>query len=78
VIFTPVAYVMVNTREFDQELLKRLRNLKGVEQAYALYGTYDLIVKTNADTMEQIKEVHNKIRKQKNITSTLTMITHEE
>jgi DNA-binding Lrp family transcriptional regulator len=69
---------MVNTCEFDQELLKRLRNLKGVEQAHALYGVYDLIVKTSADTMEQIKEVHNKIRKQKNVTSTLTMIAHEE
>lgn len=74
----PVAYLMINTREFDPQILKELRALKGVEEAHALYGVHDIIVKTKADTMNRINEVHNKIRKLKSITSTLTMIAHEE
>ena len=74
----PVAYLMINTREFDPQILKDLRSLKGVEEAHALYGVYDIVVKTKADTMNQIKQVHNKVRKLKSITSTLTMIAHEE
>jgi len=35
-------------------------------------------LKTKADTMKQIKGVHDKIRKQKNVRSTITMFTHEE
>jgi DNA-binding Lrp family transcriptional regulator len=74
----PVAYLMINTREFNPQILQDLRSLNGVEEAYALYGVHDIIVKTKADTMNRINEVHNKIRKLKSITSTLTMIAHEE
>ena len=74
----PSAYMLINTEEFDLALMKELRKIKGVQEAYPLYGVYDIIVKTRADTMNRIKEAHNKIRKLKSITSTLTMIAHEE
>lgn len=74
----PVAYLMINVREYDPQTLKELKSLNGVKEAYAVYGVYDMIVKTEADTMNHIKKVHNKIRKLKSITSTLTMIAHEE
>jgi DNA-binding Lrp family transcriptional regulator len=74
----PVAYVMINTREFDPQILKEVRSINGVEEAHALYGVYDIIAKTKADTMNRINQIHNKIRKLKGITSTLTMIAHED
>lgn len=40
-----LAYVLVNTEEFDSDLMKVLRRIKGVEEAFALYGVYDIIVK---------------------------------
>jgi len=73
----PMAYLLINTEEFDQQLMKELRNIKGVEEAYPLYGVYDIIIRTKADTMDQIKEIHNKIRKMEKVRQTLTMIAHE-
>ncbi len=73
----PMAYLLLNTEEFDMELMKELRKIKGVEEAYPLYGVYDVIVRTKADTMDEIKETHNKIRKLEKVRQTLTMIAHQ-
>jgi DNA-binding Lrp family transcriptional regulator len=73
----PTAYVLVNTKEYDVQLMKILRKIKGVEEAYPLYGVYDIIAKTKADTMDEIKGIHNKIRKLDGVRQTITMISHE-
>jgi DNA-binding Lrp family transcriptional regulator len=73
----PMAILLINTEEFNPQLMKTLRALKGVEEAYPLYGVYDIIVRTRANTMDEIKEIHNKIRKLQNVRQTLTMIAHE-
>jgi DNA-binding Lrp family transcriptional regulator len=73
----PMAYLLINTEEFDQQLIKTLKKINGVEEAYPLYGVYDIIVKTRADTMDEIKEIHNRIRRLQKIRQTLTMIAHE-
>jgi DNA-binding Lrp family transcriptional regulator len=72
-----MAYVLVNTEEFDVQLMKALRRIKGVEEAYPLYGVYDIIARTKAETMDEIKEIHSKIRKLDRVRQTLTMIAHE-
>jgi Lrp/AsnC family transcriptional regulator for asnA, asnC and gidA len=74
----PLAFLLVNTEEYTVQLIKTLRKIKGVEEAYPLYGVYDIIVKTKADTMDEIKEIHSKIRKLEKVRQTLTMIAHEE
>ena len=73
----PMAYLLINTEEYNPQLMKSLKKIKGVEEAYPLYGVYDIIVKTRADTMDKIKEIHNKIRKLERVRQTLTMIAHE-
>jgi len=73
-----MAYILISTEEFDLQLMSALRKTKGVEEAYALYGVYDIILKTRADTMDGVKEIHNKIRRLPKIKQTLTMIAHEE
>jgi len=73
----PMAYLLISTEEYNPQLMKSLKKIKGVEEAYPLYGVYDIIVKTRADTMDKIKEIHNKIRKLERIRQTLTMIAHE-
>jgi Lrp/AsnC family transcriptional regulator for asnA, asnC and gidA len=57
--------------------MKALREIKGVEEAYPLYGVYDIIVRTRADTMNKLKEIHDKIRRLERVKSTITMIAHE-
>lgn len=77
VICVPLAYLLINAREYDPSLLKELRDIKGVEEAHPLYGVYDIIVTTRADTMVKLKQIHDKIRKLERIKQTITMIAHE-
>jgi uncharacterized protein YecE (DUF72 family) len=60
-----------------QDLTHRI-GLRPVEEAYPLYGVYDIIAMTKAETMDEIKEIHNKIRKLERVRQTLTLIAHEE
>jgi DNA-binding Lrp family transcriptional regulator len=72
----PMAYMLITAEEFDPQLLKALRKIKGVEEAYLIYGVYDIIVKTKADTMNELKKTHDRIRKSEKIRQTQTMIVH--
>ena len=74
----PTAYVLINTEEYDPQFIKTLKALKGVEEAYPVYGVYDVIAKTSAETMNELKATHDKMRRLKKVRQTLTMITHEE
>jgi DNA-binding Lrp family transcriptional regulator len=73
----PLAYLLISAEEYDPSLVKELREIRGVEEAYPVYGVYDIIVKTRADTMDKLKEIHDKIRKLEGVKQTLTMIAHE-
>jgi DNA-binding Lrp family transcriptional regulator len=73
----PLAYLLISAKEYDPSLVKELREIRGVEEAYPVYGVYDIIVKTRADTMDKLKEIHDKIRKLEGVKQTLTMIAHE-
>jgi len=73
----PMAYLLINSEEYHPQLMKALKEIKGVEEAYPLYGVYDIIVRTRADTMDKLKEAHDKIRKLDRVRQTLTMIAHE-
>jgi len=73
----PMAYLLINSEEYHPELMKALKEIKGVEEAFPVYGVYDIIVRTRADTMDKLKETHDKIRKLQRVRQTLTMIAHE-
>jgi DNA-binding Lrp family transcriptional regulator len=73
----PRSYVLLNTEAFESQLTKALREIKGVEEVYSVYGVYDIIVRIRADTMDKLKETHDRIRKLDRVRSTLTMIAHE-
>ena len=76
----PRAYVLFNVESGSEDaVLKQLRSLSNVEEAYVSYGVYDLIVRIKANTMEELKEsVTHKIRTIKQVRSTLTLILMEE
>jgi DNA-binding Lrp family transcriptional regulator len=75
----PTAFVLINTElGTEMNVLKDVRKLNGVEQAYAVYGTYDIIVRVKADTMDRLKEtVSSHIRKVNNVRATLTLMSSE-
>jgi len=76
----PRAFVLINVESgSEDEALKELKKIEGVEEAYFSYGVYDLITRIKADTMESLKDmVSRKIRTLNKVRSTLTLIMMEE
>ncbi len=76
----PKAFVLINVESgFEDDVLRELRNIQGVEEAFFSYGVYDIITKIKAETMEQLKEmVTKRIRTLPKVRSTLTLIMMEE
>jgi DNA-binding Lrp family transcriptional regulator len=76
----PTAFVLINTEiGSEADVLKDLKKVEGVEEAYAVYGVYDIIARVKADTMDKLKEtVTWKVRRLDKVRSTLTMIVVEE
>lgn len=71
-----IAFVLLNTEiGSEEEVLKELKKVEGVEEAYCAYGGYDLIAKIKADSIEKLKEIITwKVRKLDKVRSTLTML----
>lgn len=76
----PTAFVLVNTEIGSEvEVLKDLKKVEGVEEAFAVYGVYDVIARVKADNMDKLKEIVTwRIRRLDKVRSTLTMIVIEE
>jgi DNA-binding Lrp family transcriptional regulator len=76
----PRAFVLINVESgSEDDVLKELKTVEGVEEAYFSYGVYDLITKIKADTMDKLKEmVTRNIRTLTKVRSTLTLIMMEE
>jgi len=75
----PTAFVLINA-EIGSELdvLKNLKKVEGVDEAFAVYGVYDVIARVKADTMDKLKEIVTlHIRRVDKVRSTLTLIVSE-
>lgn len=76
----PAAYILFNTEiGAENQVLKVLKKIEGVEEAHTLWGVYDIIANIKADNMEKLKYIITKrIEKIGKINSKLTMITAEK
>lgn len=76
----PKAFVLINVESgAEEEVLRELKKIEGVEEAYFSYGVYDIITKIKADSMERLKDmVTRKVRTISRVRSTLTLIMMEE
>lgn len=62
----------------ESKVLDELMKIPEVKEAYIVYGTYDIVVKVESDSLEKIREiVTNRIRKLPDIRTTVTMIVVE-
>ena len=75
-----VAYVLINTETgFEADVLKLLKKLEGVDEVFAVYGVYDVILKVRATSMDKLNEiVTSHIRSIDRVRSTLTMPVIDE
>jgi DNA-binding Lrp family transcriptional regulator len=59
----------------DTEVSDALRKIDEVKEVYGVYGVYDIVVRIEAETLQQLKDtISSKIRTLDNVRSTLTMI----
>ncbi len=74
------ALVLVNTDLESQEKAKEsIKQIEGVEEAHALYGVYDLIVKIKAVSIDKLKEINKlHIKQVAGVTSSLTLMLVED
>ena len=70
----PLAFVMVNTIPNQMEhVLEKIREIECVEEAYMLYGVYDILAEIKTETTEELKEIILRIRTVKHVLNTLTL-----
>jgi DNA-binding Lrp family transcriptional regulator len=76
----PTAFVLVNTdMQSENTVLRAVKKIDGVIEAYSLYGTYDIIAKIEAERMGELTEIVTwRIRKIDGVRSTLTMVVSGE
>ncbi len=75
----PVALLLVNVDiGSESEVLAALKKIDAVEEAYMVYGVYDVVAKVKANTMDKLKEVVASLRLLDKVGSTTTMIAIEE
>ena len=76
----PTAYILLNTEiGAENQVLKALKKVEGVEEAHGLWGVYDIVARVKADTMDKLKDIVTwRIRRLDKVRSTLTMIVVED
>jgi len=76
----PTAFVLINTEIGSSiaGILKDLKKVEGVDEAFAVYGVYDIIARVRAESMDKLKEILTwRIRRVDKVRTTLTMIAVE-
>lgn len=70
------AYVMLNCElGSESEIIEQLKGLDSVVDVFETIGTYDMLVKLQAENFEKIREIVSwNIQKLKNVRSTATLI----
>ncbi len=76
----PRAFLLINVVGGSEDsVLKQLRGLSFVEEAYVAYGGYDLIIRVKADNMIELKDdVTRRVRTLDKVRATLTLIMMDE
>jgi len=74
-----MAFVLINAEiGSEEEVLKELKKVEGVVEAFVVYGVYDVVAKIRADTMDRLKDIVTwHVRRLNKVRSTLTMIVVE-
>jgi DNA-binding Lrp family transcriptional regulator len=71
-----LAFVLLNVETGkESKVVKELEGISEVKETFQVYGVYDVVVRTEADNMNELRDViGSKIRSISGVRSTLTMI----
>lgn len=78
-VIMPTAYVLINCDlNSETKIIEELKDLPELVEISKVVGSYDMVAKVTADTVEKFKEVIDlRIRGTEEIRSTLTLIFME-
>jgi len=70
------AFVFINVETgSEREIVRELRKIPIVKEAYVTYGVYDIVTRVEAESLDKLKETLTaNIRRLDNVRSTLTTI----
>jgi len=72
------AFMMLNVDlGCERDVLRELREMDGVVEAYVVDGVYDVVVVLEAEGLDDLRNLISKVRGMNNVQSTLTMISVE-
>ena len=76
----PKALVCLTTDlDSTEEVLRKLRTCKGVEEAYMVHGVYDIVAKINGENVDDLRNVlTEKVMGAGKVQKTLTMMVAAE
>ena len=76
----PTAFLLINVEMgSESEVLGALKKIDAVEEAYMVYGVYDVVAKVKANTMGKLKEIVTwHVRRLDKVRSTTTVMVIEE
>lgn len=71
-----IAYVMINCESgYETSVLAEIRDLAGVKEIKSTVGNYDIIVKVESESTEQLRDlIAIKIRRTPHILATTTLL----
>jgi len=70
-----IAYVLIIAEvEKEDDVLKELKKVPRVIEAYSVYGVYDIVAKVETGDVRELKAVMTEIRRLQYVRSTTTMI----
>jgi DNA-binding Lrp family transcriptional regulator len=74
-----VAYVMINCETgYETSVLEKIRELDGIKKIRCTIGSYDIIVKIESESTEQLRDlITMKIRRTPQILTTTTLLCTE-
>ncbi len=75
----PSAYVLINCDlGSEDEIIREIKSIRGVKEVKGTYGVYDIVVKVDGNSMEELKDTITwKIRRLPKVRSTVTLIVIE-
>jgi DNA-binding Lrp family transcriptional regulator len=80
IVIMPTAYILINCDlNSETKIIEELKGLPELVEISKVVGSYDMVAKVTADTVEKFKEVIDlRIRGIEQIRSTLTLIFMED
>ena len=75
-----LAYIMMKMQVgMDDEVLSEIKKLPQIQEANATYGSYDLVIKVQFKTIEDLDRfIFEKVRRIKGVTETSSMIVAKQ